>query len=240
MKKAGLVAVILAALTVWMIVVFSADDTSGMREWPFGLGTLDSVPRRYPELTPHAPLPDLRSRMRRARELTARGTWEDLRAAHGISRELWSQRPDLVTAIVAMAIDQEIADAAKRLPGPLPPWLEELRAFDHPRALVAAVQTDTWKTGVVLRDIAHSDDAGQNWVRRAVDRTFMTPYLDASRAEFVEHQRRIAYGIATGNCRFGEPPWWNRSGRIVAPNLTAVCRKLTRLRADLDALKRAP
>jgi hypothetical protein len=236
MKKAAFVAVVLAALAVWAIVVFSADDTSGMREWPLGLGTLDSVPKRHPELLADLRTPRVRERMERARELTARGSWEDLRAAHEISRDFWS-RPDLISAMVAISIEQGIVDAAKQLPGPPPPWFEQLRAFDHRRGLVAALQTDTWRTGVLLRDIAYSSDAGANWLSRAADQTFMVPVLEVSRADFLENQRRVAYRIASGSCTFEELPWWNKSGQMAAPNVTEVCRRMMKLRADLDAIR---
>ena len=240
MKKAVLAMVVVVVVAVWAAVVFRNDKTAAAREWPLGLGTLDSVPRRHPELDFNTPLPNLREPMKRSRELAARaierGSWDDLHAAREISRKLW-QRPELISAIVALAIDQEIVTAAKQMPRPLPRWFEELRTFDRRRAVVAAFQNDTWLIGAAIRDYAHSNDPGVSWVRRTADRTFVAPYVELSRADFLEHQRRVAVQMAKGDCTFDEPSWWNTTAKMAAPNRTAICQKLERLRADLDAIK---
>jgi hypothetical protein len=53
MKKIGIavVLVIVAAVLVFMFVAKDAKQTAGSREWPMELGTLESVPARYPPRT---------------------------------------------------------------------------------------------------------------------------------------------------------------------------------------------
>ncbi len=206
-----------------------------------------------------APLPNLLAHMRLSRLLTASalerarlgdaGAWDDLRAQHELSRALW-KRPELISALIAMAIDRNMIAAARKMPAPAPAWFDEVRTFDYRKAMLAASQADTWLISASIREYAESAAHQENPLKRFVERTIKAPYLELSRADLVAHQRETATDIARMNvCAFDsvgyagkrleEVSWWNGPAKVVTPNIMGIWHRLFRLRAELELTEHA-
>ena len=249
MKKL-LVILALAIATGWAIVAVIAGNVRRGEiagEWPMGLGRLESVPQRYPVRGLREPMPDVRAHVQRGKRLATTGSWDDLREAWEVSRLLW-KRPDIISAVGALAIDREIVDAAERMPGPEPTWFAEVRTFDYRRATMAAIQVEAWTFHVTMKDIADGDDEGANWLRRTLDRTLYAPYLEISRADALTFQRETAHALARiercefdtrkfSEARAAAMPWWNIVAQTGTPNFATVWKKAVCLSADVSAAR---
>lgn len=326
LKKIAITLLILIVVAVAVLTISANSRQSAVsaREWPMGLGRLDSVPARYPKQsrTPaaaeleriaatipkgppdpiaeyvnkqlqridraidpappptadvdairaillsnrpigwdvdiargsSAPLPNLLAQMKISRLLTASAlerarlgdanAWEDLRAQRALSRGLW-QRPEMISVMIAMAIDRNVIAAARKMPHPAPSWFDEIRTFDHRKALLAATQADTWTLSTVMNEYAAGDDAGKNPLRRFFDRTVRAPYTELSRADLVTLQRLTAIDLAkVTTCELtGMPPrdiaWWNQPAKMLTPDITSAWRRVFRLRAEIELTEHA-
>ena len=200
-----------------------------------------------------APLPNLLAMMKLGRLFTASalerartgdaGAWDDLRAQHELTRALW-RRPELISAMIALAIDRHLIAAARKMPLPAPAWFAEVRAFDHRKAMLAAMQADSWMISATMRDFHEGEDESASWVRRIVDRTIKAPYAELSRADLVSHQRDVAIAVASRQtCAFDEvdekPSWWNRQAHVLTPNITGAWQRTFRVRAELELTEHA-
>jgi len=326
MPKRIIAIVLVGIAAAWLVLTFGAKSrksTVSAREWPMGLGRLDSVPARYPKQsrTPaahelerlaatipkgppdpvadyarkqlqrtdrtidpappisvdldairsillskqpigwdvdiaraaSAPLPNLVAHMKLSRLLTTSAlerarlgdtnAWEDLRSQTTLSRGLW-QRPEMISAMIAMAIDRNVIAAARKMPQPAPPWFDELRAFDYRKAMLAATQAEAWIISSSIKDFSAGDPTGRHWVRHIVDRTVKAPYLELSRSDLVARQRETAIAISSlTTCGLDAPPervpWWNQPAKVLSPNITGAWRRVFRLRAELELTEHA-
>jgi hypothetical protein len=205
----------------------------------------------------HAPNPNLLAHMRLSRLLTADAldraragdarAWDDLHAQWNLTKGL-SHRPEFASAFIALTMTSDLVVAARRMPGPAPSWFDEVRTFDYRRALLAAMQADTWTMAAVMREEVEGDDAGSNSLRRFADRTFREPYLTISRADYVAHQRETAIELASmkndefdakafSKRRQDEMSWWNASGRALTMDAFGIWERLFRFQAELNAGK---
>ena len=201
-----------------------------------------------------APMPNLGAHLHIGRLLTASalerarrgdpGAWEDLRAQTVLSRVLW-KRPELISALMALAMDRTVIAAARKMPKPAPAWFDEPRLFDYRRATMAAMQGDTLLVSIAQGQAAHEDDAGRNEVRRTADRAIFGPYLRLSTADYVARQRETAHLLAGVKvCAFDAGAfaaeraealgWWNVMGRGSTPNIFGVWQRLFRFRAEIE------
>jgi hypothetical protein len=330
------VAVIAAAWLIITLVAGSANSTAVARDWPMGLGSLESVPPRFPNQTrtaaalelerlsgavgitfdrsaptqsgpdpfadyvrqqvqrtdrgidpappippgvaairahllsgepigwdveisrlSGAPLPNLVAHMKLSRLLTASalerartgdaGAWDDLHAQWALSRGLW-RRPELVSAMIALAIDRNVVLVAPRMPLPAPAWFGEMRAFDYRKEMLAAMQGEAW---VIAAEIAARDDyAGGNWVRRAVQTTILRPYIALSRSDYLAQQRASAVELAKVTAcgfdserftheRMNAVPWWNHGAKQAMPSVFGAWQRVFRFRAELELAEHA-
>lgn len=220
MKKVvlTLVAVVVAGMAV---VAASTDWRAGAREWPMGLGSVDSIASRNSPAI-YASLPDLRAAREAMRNAGLHERWE-------LSRRLWL-RSELVAALAALSLDQSIA-ADPRVQ--TMPWYDEFRRFERRRAIVAALQTETWIDSMSMQDYVISNDPGVHWLRRVIDLVFIVPYVEVSRLDYLAYQRKVAEGIADGRCAFEELAWWNELAQHATGDMTAVCQRLVQLEKEL-------
>lgn len=169
------------------------------------------------------------------------GAWDDLHAARELSRGMW-QRPEIVSATVALSIDRFVLAAARKMPQPAPVWLHEMRAFDYRKSMMAAMQADTWLIGSMMR--ARGGDEGD------IDSLIGAPFLAVARADFMALQREAAYELATvKTCgwdaqKFTDQmmkrvPFWNVPAKMATPNLSAAWQRLFRLQAELELTEHA-
>lgn len=206
-----------------------------------------------------APLPNLLAHMRLTRLFTAsalerartgeHAAWDDLRASHTLSRGLW-KRPELISALIALAIDRNIIAAARQMPTPAPAWFDEIRNFDYRKAMQAAMQAEAWIISASIREISDSVSAEANPLRRFWDRMVKGPYYELSRADLVAHQRNTAVEISKVRVcaldaqdferrRLAEVAWWNQPGKFLAPNVMGSWERVFRLRAELELAEHA-
>jgi len=293
--KKIVLAAIIVIVAASLLLVFGAKSrnrTVRSREWPMGLGRLDSVPARYPKAgrTPaakeleqlaaksdvpamrslllsgqpiawevdisrgaNAPIPNLSMVMKISRSLTANaleragrgdaGAWDDLRAQRVLSRGFW-QRPEFVSAIIATSIDRNVIVAARRMPLPVPAWFDELRTFDHRKAMLTAMQAETWMISSSIKDFFDSRGDGKNEMEELFDQTVDHVYGELSRAEMTARQRELANQLAkvTGcalEVRDPAVPWWNEPAQTLMPNINAAWRRVFRLRAEIELTEHA-
>lgn len=189
-----------------------------------------------------APQPVLPAHLQTARLLVARalvrarngdpGAWDDLHAASTLDRSLQS-RPDVVSQVIALAIAQQVNAAAWKLPLPAPAWLAEDSAVDRRRLLLRGLQYDTWTMWRFARD--------NGWPR---------PYVRASLANLVRHERKTALDVsrvtacgfdskAYGERRAEAIPRWNTLARIASVSLpwSRVLRYEAEREATANALR---
>ena len=208
--------------------------------------------------SPQQPIPNLLGHMVLTRLLAVNAldrarrnepaAWEDLRAAVGLSRELW-KRPEMICALIALAIDRNVSAAARKMPLPAPPWFEEFRKFDYRRAMMAARQAETSSIAESIY-AETSVDLQRRGMHRAVD-TVMAPYTRLCTADSLEADRETALMVASTSACGVDPrqvwrrrrdtlAWWNYPGRrVVTANLDSVWQRLHRFRAELEGTERA-
>lgn len=279
MKKVIVALVVIVA--GWLVVSLTVSGTNKKaagREWPMGLGSLDSVSKRYPvtvkndaarelerlaatnnaaALRAHllsgkalvwdsdirrgtrAPMPDFRMSMRVSRLLSASAretkSWDDLRAQWELAKPLW-QRPELISAVVAMGITRNIVDVADELPSPAPPWFDELRTFEFRKTMIAAMQADTWATTQMMREYAARERDGG--VLRQAEDAVLAPYFRLSRGDYLAKQRQAAIALAAGQPYRYDVAWWNRPAEMMMPNTTLVWQRLAQLEKDVKKVRR--
>ena len=326
MKKivVSLVVVLVAVVVVVTVATRNRKSTVRTREWPMGLGRLDTVPARYPKAartpaateleqlaakTVHAkgpdpiadyvraqlqrveraidpapllpenvpairavllsgrpiawdvdinggansPRPNLNVQRRVSRLLTASaldrarlgdaGAWDDLHAQRVLSLALW-QRPELISAIIAMSIDRNVIAAARKMPLPAPAWFAELRTFDHRKAMLTAMQADTWMLSASIRDDAGSDGAAADGAAQRINQLIDGTYVELSSADLIARQRELATEIAElTTCTVDVPAptvsWWNPTAEFLMPNVIGAWARVFRLRAELELAEHA-
>jgi hypothetical protein len=205
-----------------------------------------------------APMPNFFGHMFLTRVLTSnaldrarRGeaeAWDDARAAVSLSRSLW-KRPELISGMIALAIDRNVNAIARKLPLPAPAWFEEFQEFDYTRAMLATRQAESWVISEAIHAEITADDSAGEGARRLVD-TVTSPYTRLCTADSLEADRRTAVAVAASKAcdinlwifarRKRELlAWWNIPGRRIAtPNLDSVWQRLFRFRAELEATDR--
>lgn len=70
--------------------------------------------------------------------------WDDLEAAWRVAQSLF-ERPEEDSQILAVMTQQNIAEAARRMPLPVPTWLTELREVDARTRYLASLQAESWQ-----------------------------------------------------------------------------------------------
>jgi hypothetical protein len=206
-----------------------------------------------------APLPNLGGHMFLSRALLSNaldrarrgeaGAWDDARAATALSRGLW-QRPELISALIALAIDRNVNAVARKLPLPVPAWFAEFQKFDYTAAMIASRQAEAWAISEAIHAETSADDYAGPGHRRAID-TILSPYTRLCTADSLDADRRVAIAVAeTRTCDVNQwaffrqkrelLAWWNAPGRrISTANLDAAWQRLFRFRAELEATDRA-
>ncbi len=176
------------------------------------------------------------------------GAWDDARAAAALSRGLW-KRPELISSLIALAIDRSVNAVARKLPLPPPPWFAEFQRFDSRRAALAARQAETSMLAAYIAAETTIDEEPRG-LRRVVD-TVMSPYTRMCTADALEADREMAIEVATTEACAIEPrslarrrraklAWWNYPGRqVTSPNVDSVWQRLARFRAEREATERA-
>jgi hypothetical protein len=206
-----------------------------------------------------APLPNVRAHLQVGRLLAASalerarrgdaGGWDDLHAAWNLSHVLW-RRPEILSGLIALAIDRNVIIAARKMPRPAPAWFDEVRTFDFRKAMMAATQGETYRIGMAFRHAAERDDESQNWLRRVIDRSVKDPYFEIARADFLAYQRETADLIAAvDTCAFDAKefarkrakalPWWNAVARVAMPNIYGMWQRVFRVRAEVELTEHA-
>jgi hypothetical protein len=200
---------------------------------------------------PSSPLPNLLGHMQLQRVLIARafdrsrvgdpGAWDDLHAAWILARSLAS-RNELISVLTSLAMGRRADAAARKLPLPFPPWLEEMQSFDYRRAVIAAYQLDARNVHDAI--YAETSVDGSPLFRRALD-SVMSPYTRMSASDLTEERRRTAIAIALmRQCDFPgvtpSPAWWNFPARAIStPNIDVMWQRVLRLTAEREATLRA-
>lgn len=200
---------------------------------------------------PGAPLPNLLGLMQLQRVLIARafdrtragdaGAWNDLEAASILARSL-TTRGELISVLSSLAMARRADAAARKLPLPFPPWLQEMQSFDYRRAVIASYQLDAWSSHDAV--YAETSVDGSPMLRRAVE-AVMSPYTRMAALDLMEERRRSAMAIAaTRRCGFpGLPPsaaWWNVPARSISrPNVDVMWQRVLRFTAEREATLRA-
>lgn len=232
MRKAllGLLAAAVVAAIAFALLSAKTTRAAKSREWPAGLGTIESVSKRFPTATPAPDLVQLmrahRALVRSARERARRGdagAWDDLRASWKLTGELW-QRPELISCYIALAIARGTIEAAREMPLPAPAWLGAMLGFDYRKAMLAAMQGEAWMLS-----------------RRIGENTLFA-------ADMLAHFREMAADAAAiEECAFDssrfrakrELPWWNVPAKRSMPNVMAAWQRVARLRAEVELTERA-
>jgi len=200
---------------------------------------------------PSSPLPNLLGHMQLQRVLIARafdrsrvgdsGAWDDLRAAWILARSLAS-RNELICVLTSLAMGRRADTAARKLPLPFPPWLQEMQSFDYRRAAIAAYQLDAPNVDDAI--YAETSVDGSPLFRRVVD-SVMSPYTRMSASDLTEAHRRTVIAIAAmRQCDFPglapSPAWWNLPARVIStPNIDLMWQRVLRLTAEREATLRA-
>ena len=204
---------------------------------------------------PGAPLPNLFGHVQLNRVLVARsldrarvgdrGAWNDLFAAWSLARPLL-QRPETIANLMGLASAKQLDAAARKLPLPVPLWLEEMHAFDFRQAFAAAQQVEAWR---IVNDVFVDPETADPSVLRRVAGAIEAPYMRMSGADVAESWRRFtAEVVAVKACaadieamaRRHGVAWWNVPGRQTAtPNLDAMWRRVLRWTPQREATVRA-
>ncbi|HYR27127.1 MAG TPA: hypothetical protein VEU30_01595 [Thermoanaerobaculia bacterium] len=151
--------------------------------------------------------------------------WEDLRAEWQLARALW-QPPETVSVMLATKYTSALVDRAEELPGPEPAWFAEVRTFDYRKAMVTAMQHDTWETWMLVKEYGKADPhaTGLRRLREEVQ----VPYMRVACADFASHQRKTAIALVNGS----PPPeiaWWNNLAKMAAPNHVTAWQRVVEL-----------
>ncbi len=212
---------------------------------------------RYPG--PRSPLPNLlghivlhRALLANALDRTRRGdhgAWEDARAVVVLSRGLW-KRPELVSGLIALAMDRSVNAAARKFPLPAPAWFAEFQKFDYTRAAMAARQAETSAISDAVYAETSVDDPLDQGHRRMIN-TFLAPVTRLATNDAIEGDRRTAIEVAASRkCavdsreltrrRLQSLAWWNFPVRRISQgNLDSVWQRVSRFRAEREATDRA-
>jgi hypothetical protein len=193
-----------------------------------------------------APLPNLSghfmlTRLLIAHALTSPATAsDDLCAAWRLQRVLW-HRPELISKMVALAGTRMVNAAVRHLDA-RPPWLDEIRAIDYRRSLLAAQQSEAWGVRKQVEDEGRQSDG------RLLD-VVLQPYDELCAANFAAVARRASGELAQSrDCAVDGAaldhhvramlPFWNRPMRSAMPNLGSIWQRAARFQAELEATER--
>lgn len=212
---------------------------------------------RYPG--PRSPVPNLLGHMVLHRALLSNaldrarrgdhGAWEDARAVVVLSRGLW-KRPELISGLIALAMDRSVNAAARKFPLPAPPWFAEFQKFDYTRAAMAARQAETSAISDAVYAETSVDDPLDQGHRRMIN-TLLSPLTRLATNDAIEADRRTAIEVAASRAcdidsreltrrRRESLAWWNFPGRSFSQaNLDAVWQRVLRFRAEREATERA-
>jgi hypothetical protein len=149
-----------------------------------------------------APLPDLRQVIDVQRLLLARAlsrhddpaAWHELHATWSVSRALL-RRPELISALVGLAIARSTNAVARTLPPPAPAWREEMLSTDYSRAMVAALQAESWSRAMDMRNETFVDEDAKHDPAAPVERVFdvfVAPQRRRWAAEVLGARRKTA------------------------------------------------
>lgn len=173
---------------------------------------------------------DLPDQMLVTRILVAHGLshhdWEDLHAAWKLDRGLWKE-PHVVSILTALAASRTIGRAARKLPPPAPPWLNELQSVDARRALYNAFVREAER----IRHEPEHDLPGN-----LIDRLFRRPYEIAAARDYADAMLRVAAEMAKSRrCVVDEQEFERRLNEALAawnverapiPNLSLVWQRV--------------
>jgi hypothetical protein len=152
----------------------------------------------------YAPLPNLLAHMSVERLLVADAlqlsrsaeAWEDLHAAWILTRPLF-RRPETISQLIAIATTRYILGGSRKLSGPAPAWLAEIRAVDATRSMIAADQADAW---IAVQSLPYLDTSSR--VTRVVI-VLLRPMLNAFAADLATRECEIAtHLVAVRGCAF--------------------------------------
>jgi hypothetical protein len=192
--------------------------------------------------TVRAPLPNFFGHLTLTRLLVAHAlaspqtASDDLCAAWRLQRALW-HRPEIISKQNALAGTRMVNAAARRL-GARPAWLDEIRAIDYRRSMLAAFQAEAW---------ARKQNASE--LPEELTDIMAQPYEELCASNLAAVMRRAAEDMARSrDCavdsralerRIGAMlPVWNLPGRAAVPNLGGIWQRVGRFQAELEATER--
>ncbi|HEX7152799.1 MAG TPA: hypothetical protein VF618_15020 [Thermoanaerobaculia bacterium] len=189
--------------------------------WKFALGS-----EELPNLSGHMHL----TRLFIARALATQ-SWDDLHAAWELNRDLRS-RPEVISQLIALANTRQINGAARSLPLPEPAWMNELRTFDHRRAMLVAHQAEAWSFGragkrspLLVPHHSFSIANGRDAYRLASEQVAAAPNCVVDAALFGE---ALKANLAR----------WNGRSRTFMPNTTAIWSRIGRARLEIEGTQK--
>jgi hypothetical protein len=198
--------------------------------WPIDIESVRFAPR--PNYYGHLML----TRLLIARALTSPATAaDDLCAAWRLQRALW-HRPEVISKQMALAGTRMVNAAARRLDA-RPAWLDEIRAIDYRRSMLAAFQAEAW----AMRKNASEPPEDLSDVAAK-------PYEELAASTVAAVMRRAATEIAQShNCAINGSeldkrmrnmlPFWAQPAAPV-PNLGGIWQRVGRFQAELEATER--
>ncbi len=188
------------------------------------------------------PIPNLISMMHLQRAFSARAlekarrndpaAWDELHASWELNRSLWS-RPDLLSALIALASTRMSNGAARKMPLPAPAWMNETYSFDYLGAMAASQQAEAWAIRHAIpgrrpmNDVvrapwyAYQSADALDVLRTYTDAAVRSKACDADSSQFATARAAMT---TTNN--------------VAIPNLVGAWHRLMRFRAELEATER--
>jgi hypothetical protein len=158
------------------------------------------------------------------------GAWDDLHAAWKAAQPL-NARPEVISALIHLSLLRGVNTAARKMPFPAPPWFEEIRSFDARRAMLAAMQSESW---IISRSMEASSAhrPGGPLFR------FVVPMFVSSMRESSTH----LYGVS--DCAFDveayvKAPWWDALAQGDIGNIQAGWARVYRFELERELTERA-
>lgn len=172
---------------------------------------------------------------------------DDLDAAWRLSEGL-SERPELISQLIVIAMRKILVVAIRSLDGAPPIWQERLRSWNPERGLVSSFQAEASMWGAVLNNKNLDWTLGRDpSMLSRFQETLGRPYLRLSMASTQECElHMVQIFLKTGLCASEEAinhagessleeiPRWNIIGGIAIPNLSNAWLRVKYLRIQME------